>query len=136
MRRARPGKGRGTGALPLGAPGLPGGQDAHEPGPGYRASAGGTRGARVTDKESGTAASGSGRARCRSGLLERASPRQTSTVPETSATRALPPRAWEASGGAAHRAGLVESLSAPYSVATPSGAPWHTRHPTRASWTA
>ncbi len=27
---------------------------------------------------------------------------------------------WEASGGAAHRAGLVESLSAPYSAATPS----------------
>jgi len=33
----------------------------------------------------------------------------------------------EASGGTAHRAGHVESPTAPYSAAAPSGAPWHVR---------
>ena len=41
----------------------------YEPGPGDRASAGGARGSRVTDKGSGLATSGSGRSRCQSGPL-------------------------------------------------------------------
>ena len=50
------------------------------------------------------------------GLVERARPRQ-----------ARPPGRH---GG--HRAGHVESLTAPYSAATPSWAPWHVRPPPRA----